>query len=115
MKQLLFVFVLLFLLIGSVNSDDLSEILSPENYSGTSVELKTKEIRIALKAKENGKSVLGNDWMIVTANSFASAAGAEILKSGGTAADAMIAAQAVLGLVEPESSGLGGGSFLGLV
>ena len=112
MKQLLFVFVLLFLLIGSVNSDDLSEILSPENYSGTSVELKTKEIKIALKAKENGKSVLGNDWMIVTANSFASAAGAEILKSGGTAADAMIAAQAVLGLVEPESSGLGGGSFL---
>ena len=52
MKQLLFVFVLLFLLIGSVNSDDLSEILSPENYSGTSVELKTKEIRIALKARK---------------------------------------------------------------
>ena len=39
--------------------------------------------------------------MIVTANPLASAAGAKILKNGGTAADAMVAAQAVLGLVEP--------------
>ena len=112
MRRLLFIFVLLYLPIGSVNADDLSDILNPENYNGTSVELITEDITTALQAKENGMPVLGNDWMIVTANSFASAAGAEILKSGGTAADAMIAAQAVLGLVEPESSGLGGGSFL---
>ena len=112
MRRLLFIFVLLYLPFGSVNADDLSDILSPENYNGISVELTTEEITTALQAKENGMPVLGNDWMIVTANSFASAAGAEILKSGGTAADAMIAAQAVLGLVEPESSGLGGGSFL---
>ena len=112
MRRLLFIFVLLYLPIGSVNADDLSDILSPENYNGTSVELTTEDITTALQAKENGMPVFGNDWMIVTANSFASAAGAEILKSGGTAADAMIAAQAVLGLVEPESSGLGGGSFL---
>ena len=50
--------------------------------------------------------------MIVTANPLASNAGAKILRKGGTAADAMIAAQAVLGLVEPQSSGLGGGAFL---
>ena len=112
MIRLLFIFVLLYSPIGSVNANDLSDILSPENYNGISVELTTEEITTALQAKENGMPVLGNDWMIVTANSFASAAGAEILKSGGTAADAMIAAQAVLGLVEPESSGLGGGSFL---
>ena len=112
MRRLLFIFVLLYLPIGSANADDLSDILNPENYNGTSVELTTEDITTALQAKENGMPVLGNDWMIVTANSFASAAGAEILKSGGTAADAMIAAQAVLGLVEPESSGLGGGSFL---
>jgi gamma-glutamyltranspeptidase/glutathione hydrolase len=112
MRRLLFIFVLLYLPIGSINADNLSDILSPENYNGISVELTTEEITTALQAKENGMPVLGNDWMIVTANSFASAAGAEILKSGGTAADAMIAAQAVLGLVEPESSGLGGGSFL---
>lgn len=50
--------------------------------------------------------------MIVTANPLATAAGAKILKNGGTAADAMVAAQTVLGLVEPQSSGLGGGAFV---
>ena len=50
--------------------------------------------------------------MIVTANPLATAAGAKVLQTGGTAADAMIAAQTVLGLVEPQSSGLGGGAFV---
>ena len=50
--------------------------------------------------------------MIVTANPLASQAGADVLAHGGTAADAMVAAQAVLGLVEPQSSGLGGGAFV---
>ena len=50
--------------------------------------------------------------MIVTANPYASDVGANILLRGGTAADAMVAAQAVLGLVEPQSSGMGGGGFL---
>ena len=50
--------------------------------------------------------------MVVTANIQASKIAAKILKNGGTAADAMISAQLVLGLVEPESSGLGGGAFL---
>ncbi|MCB1903310.1 MAG: gamma-glutamyltransferase, partial [Gammaproteobacteria bacterium] len=50
--------------------------------------------------------------MVVTANPLATAAGAEVLKQGGTAADAMVAVQAVLGLVEPQSSGLGGGAFV---
>jgi gamma-glutamyltranspeptidase/glutathione hydrolase len=49
--------------------------------------------------------------MIVTANPLATEAGAAVLRSGGTAADAMVASQAVLGLVEPQSSGLGGGAF----
>lgn len=50
--------------------------------------------------------------MVVTANPTATAAGAKILRRGGTAADAFVAVQAVLGLVEPQSSGLGGGAFL---
>ncbi len=50
--------------------------------------------------------------MVVTANPLATAAGAKVLQQGGTAADAMVAVQAVLGLVEPQSSGLGGGAFL---
>ena len=62
--------------------------------------------------EELAKAVVKQREMIVTANPLASAAGAKILKNGGTAADAMVAAQAVLGLVEPQSSGLGGGAFV---
>lgn len=50
--------------------------------------------------------------MVVTANPLATEAGEHILKIGGTATDAMIAVQTVLGLVEPQSSGLGGGAFI---
>ena len=51
-------------------------------------------------------------WFIAAANPYAAKAGADILKKGGSAVDAAIATQAVLGLVEPQSSGLGGGAFM---
>jgi gamma-glutamyltranspeptidase/glutathione hydrolase len=50
--------------------------------------------------------------MVVTANPYASQAAAQILRKGGHAVDAAIAAQLVLNLVEPQSSGLGGGGFM---
>ena len=50
--------------------------------------------------------------MIAAAHPAAAEAGARILEEGGDAIDAAIAAQMVLGLVEPQSSGVGGGGFL---
>jgi gamma-glutamyltranspeptidase / glutathione hydrolase len=50
--------------------------------------------------------------MVAAANPAAADAGVAILRKGGNAIDAAVAVQAMLGLVEPQSSGVGGGSFL---
>ena len=50
--------------------------------------------------------------MVAAANPYAVQAGVDILNAGGSAVDAAIAVQTTLGLVEPQSSGLGGGAFL---
>jgi gamma-glutamyltranspeptidase / glutathione hydrolase len=51
-------------------------------------------------------------YAVATANPLATQAACGVLRDGGTAADALVAAQAVLGLVEPQASGVGGGGFL---
>jgi gamma-glutamyltranspeptidase/glutathione hydrolase len=51
-------------------------------------------------------------YMVSAANPIATRAACRVLASGGTAADALIAAQMVLGLVEPQATGIGGGAFM---
>ena len=53
-----------------------------------------------------------DEFMVAAANPLAVEAGVNVLRDGGSAIDAMIAVQLVLKLVEPQSSGIGGGAFL---
>src|SRR5690242_15244361 len=57
-------------------------------------------------------AVHNSHYAVATANPLATREACKVLEDGGTAADALVAAQAVLGLVEPQSSGIGGGGFL---
>nr|MBA3478822.1 gamma-glutamyltransferase family protein [Lautropia sp.] len=57
-------------------------------------------------------SVRASRFMAATANPLATDAAYDVLERGGTAVDAVVAAQMMLTLVEPQSSGIGGGAFL---
>jgi gamma-glutamyltranspeptidase/glutathione hydrolase len=67
---------------------------------------------VATGYRKDMTPVRTSHYAVATANPLATQAACEVLSKGGTAADALVTAQAVLGLVEPQSSGIGGGGFL---
>lgn len=80
-----------------VGSGDAGDPAAPEAASG---------YRLGLRAVQTQR------YMVVAATPLATRAGCEVLKAGGSAADAAVAVQAVLGLVEPQSSTLAGSAFM---
>ncbi len=65
-----------------------------------------------LPAQAQVTETVAKRHMIAAANPHAAEAGLAMMRAGGSAVDAAIATQMVLGLVEPESSGIGGGAFM---
>jgi gamma-glutamyltranspeptidase / glutathione hydrolase len=92
----------------AVASVALSRASSSEASSASSAPLQP-EIATGLTRKVE---VVSQRFAVSAAHPLATQAGLEMLQAGGSAVDAAVAVQMVLGLVEPQSSGLGGGAFL---
>jgi gamma-glutamyltranspeptidase / glutathione hydrolase len=84
--------------------------VAPGTESNTRVGGVQDDANRIIEARPAG--VWAHGGMVAAANPLAVQAGVEILAAGGSAVDAAIAVQAVLGLTEPQSSGLGGGAFM---
>ena len=83
LKKNFIIISLLFLQIIISKAEQLSDKVTPESFDSISIETQLPELKNSLQKKNEGKKVISNDWMIVTANPYASVAGAEILKKGG--------------------------------
>jgi gamma-glutamyltranspeptidase/glutathione hydrolase len=110
--RITFALTLAALMTSTAVAQQAADNVSPEMASQSAFSQLSDAAMAAMEAKEAGQPVAADNWMVAAANPLAVEAGADVLRAGGTAADAMVAVQAVLGLVEPQSSGLGGGAFL---
>lgn len=110
MRILLSVFTLF--LASGAGAQQAADSVAPEAAGNGTFTGMSPRVVAAFDAKAAGKPVIAQNWMVAAANPYAVEVGADVLAKGGTAADALVAVQAMLGLVEPQSSGLGGGAFL---
>ena len=85
---------------------------NPATFRGASIAALLGTALLFLAGCEHVGSPTAKRHMVAAANPLAVEAGLDILRQGGSAVDAVIATQMVLTLVEPQSSGIGGGAFL---
>jgi gamma-glutamyltranspeptidase/glutathione hydrolase len=85
---------------------------APASGSATTSRNLSTNPAVATGYRKDMTAVHTAHYAVVTANPLATQAACGVLRDGGTAADAVVAAQSVLGLVEPQASGVGGGGFL---
>lgn len=83
-------------LLLSASAQAVNEGLAPEHATG----------------RQQPHTVVAERQLVVSAHPLATRAGYQVLQQGGSAADAAVAIQAMLTLVEPQSSGIGGGAFM---
>ncbi|WP_299550283.1 gamma-glutamyltransferase [uncultured Tateyamaria sp.] len=100
------------LIAGAALAQQTADAVQPESGTDGAAVATTEAIAAAQASKDAGQPVTAQSYMVAAANPLAVQAGTEVLAAGGTAADALVAVQVVLGLVEPQSSGIGGGAFL---
>ncbi len=84
----------------------------PSSGAATTSQNISTNPEVATGYRKDMTAVRTSTYAVVTANPLATQEACLVLNEGGTAADALVTAQAVLGLVEPQSSGVGGGGFL---
>ncbi len=84
------------LILGFSTLSQAQEIPAPEHATG----------------RQQSEAVLAQHQLVVSAHPLATQAGYDMLQQGGSALDAALAIQAMLTLVEPQSSGIGGGAFM---
>ena len=108
-----YVWIVAFILMGTMASAQQTAVAAqPEAATRRQMAAQSDVVAAALRAKAAGQPVLVQACMVAAAHPLAVQAGTDILAAGGTAADALVAVQAVLRRVAPQSSGLGGGAFL---
>ena len=91
------------IILVSKHAQQISDEVLPEAETALAIKFEALSPAVAdsLAAKARGEPILAKDWMVAAANPHAATAGARVLKDAGTAADAMVAVQAVLGLALP--------------